>query len=336
LAYYSGQFHQQGFGWADREASRVVYVDETNTLKLAYCNPVSAWTISWKSASSPCEYIFRSQDTESFDIVEVAGGSWFVQRALGDVPVDWLKLFCNDCNDEICNPEHGSCARDDSKGSTLNKCVCHEALTWNASRPVGLNCELVADCHFFAIDTSIDDSLSPIPGASFLKNLEFHDLGLDVVNDTSPELEQGMMMHHRPIYGIHDEAMKEETYLNAFMMFTGRRWGLFTALLGAEEQGNAAIKREEFIKFLIDNDSANKPIQTLKNISLTYSHFEPRFFTLPMNYGEESYDRWDGIPWVGTKKAGKHTERDTIISRFPDDNKQLPVRYLCSDCVSYE
>jgi hypothetical protein len=78
--------------------------------------------------------------------------SWFVKTDLGYVPVDWLKLMCNDCDLKMCSPEHGTCVRDDSKGSTLNKCECHEVINWNESRPVGLNCELVAECHLFAPD----------------------------------------------------------------------------------------------------------------------------------------------------------------------------------------
>jgi hypothetical protein len=327
LAYYSGQFHQQGFGWNDREASRVVYIDETDVLELAYCNSETAWTISWKTAANPCEYIFKSEETETFDIIDIAGGSWLVKTEIGDVPVDWLKVICNDCDEELCKPEHGTCARDDSAGSTLNKCVCHEPLSWNDSRPVGLNCDLVAQCHYFAPDRRTTDLLTAIPGASFLTNLEFYDLGM--FNET---LDKSMTMHHQPIYWGwgENEADTDSTtlYLSAFMMFTGRRWALFAA--PHSEQDAKFIEREEFMSFLRENDSANKPIQTMKNISLMYGNFEPVFFTMPVNYGGEFYGRQDGIPWVLTGKA----EEFTVMSRHADDSQQLPVRYLCSDCVS--
>jgi hypothetical protein len=323
MAYYTGQFHHQGFAWTDRESSRVVYVDETDTLKLAYCNSETAWTISMKTASSPCDYMFKSEETETFDIVDVSGGSWFVQRNLGDVPVDWLKLICNDCNEEICKPENGKCARDDSTGNNLNKCVCHETLGWNDSRPVGLNCDLVAQCHFFSPDKRTTDSLSSIAGAAFLESTEFSDVGIGYDdNGTLTHHDNTIMMQHRPIY-------VNGRNISAFMMFTGRRWVIFTSQ--SSKQSNQTIDREEFKRFLLENDSANKPVQTLKNINLMYSNFEPLFFTTPLNYGEEAYERQDGINWVLTEKA----EESTVVSRHADDSQQLPVRFLCSDCVSF-
>jgi hypothetical protein len=324
MAYYSGQFHAQGFTWTVREASRVVYLDETDTLKLAYCNSEAAWTISFKSASSPCEYLFKSEETGTFDVAEVSGASWFVNRELGDVPVDWLKLFCNDCNEEICKPEHGTCIRDDRKGSSVNKCVCHETLGWNDSRPVGVNCDLVAECHFFAPDKRTTGSLSAIAGAALLESAEFSDIGIvHDDNGTMTHLDNTIMMHHRPIY-------VDGRNISAFMMFTGRRWVIFTSQ--ASKQSNQTIEREEFKRFLRENDSANKPVQTLKNIVQMYSNFEPLFFTTPMNFGEEAYERQDGINWVLTEKA----EDATVLSRHADDSQQLPVRFLCSDCVSYK
>jgi hypothetical protein len=323
LAYYSGQFHQQGFGWTDREANRVVYVDETDTLKLAYCNSATAWTISWKNASSTCEYLFKSDNTNSFDIVSVAGESWFVKTNIGDVPVDWLKVICNDCSTEICNPEHGTCARDDSKGSTLNKCVCHKFPDWSTtrkSRPIGLNCDLVAQCQYFAPDKRTTEKLPGIPGASYLIDLQFVDLGRDI------ELENATMMHQQPIYI--DVSSLNSSYMNALMMFTGRRWVIFTAPDDSEEP---VIDIYEFAEFLQANDAEHKPVQTLRNFSKTYSSFEPIFFSVPLNYGGESYNREAGVPWVLTEKE----ENYTILSRHADDSQPLQVRYLCSDCVSY-
>jgi hypothetical protein len=325
MAYYSGQFHQQGFGWTEREASRVFYLDETDTFKLAYCNSETAWTISFKSASSTCEYLFKSEDTLSLDIIDVAGGSWLAKTDMGDVPVDWLKVICNDCNEELCKPENGTCVRDDNRGSTLNKCVCRENLGQNESRPVGLNCDLMAACDLLAPDLRTTDLLPAIPGASFLKYTEFARLRFyfDQVED-----ENSTMMHHRPIYAALGEG-ENETYpfsFSSFMMFTGRRWTIFAA----PAESRQFIDVEEFVGFLRDNDVANKPVQTLKNISQSYSSFEPIFFTMPVNYGGESYHRETGIPWVQTEKLDNYK----VISHRADDSQQLPVRYLCSDCVS--
>jgi hypothetical protein len=227
----------------------------------------------------------------------------------------------------MCSPEHGTCVRDDSKGSTLNKCVCHEGTNWNESRPVGLNCELVAECHFFVPDARTIASLPATPGASVLMDTEFRDLGVQLPYFDQVELEKAMMMHHRPIYvnAINEDSM----YLKAFMIFTGRRWGIFMAP-HYSDPANKTIEIEGFKRFLLENDSANKPVQTMRNIRLVYPTFEPLFFTLPVNYGEESYHKQDGIPWVGTEEAAA----SVIFSRKADDDQQLPVRFLCSDCVS--
>jgi hypothetical protein len=364
MAFHSGQFHQvrglhyttphffisplvynthsplfllqQGFAWPDREGNRVVYIDETDTLKLAYCNPETAWTVSLKTASGPCEYMFKSQETTSFDILDTAGGSWSVQTDLGDVPVDWFKLFCNDCNTEICNPEHGTCVRDDSEGSTLNKCVCNRPtisetdwVGWNASRPIGLNCELMGECFYQAPDRRTTDSLPTITGADFLRDLEFYALITEFIG---LEDENATMMHHRFIYaswlgGVADDSATPPN-LTGFMMFTGRRWAMFASPPDAGQ----SINTQDFMTFLRDNDPANKPVQTLKNISMTYASFKPLFFSMPVNYGGESYHEETGIPWVLTDEL----EDYTVISRRADDAQTLPIRYLCTSCVSSE
>jgi hypothetical protein len=267
--------------------------------------------------------LFKSQETASFDVIDVAAGSWFVKTDVGDVPVDWLKLFCNDCDDEICNPENGTCVRDDSKGSTVNRCVCRKdpENTTQATHRVGLNCELVAQCDFFAPDERTTEKLLTIPGASALVGTEFKDLGIDA----GEEYENATMMHHQPIFV---EFAQGDENLTAFKMFTGRRWVIFKASQGSED----AIALVEFLEFLHENDAANNPVQTLKKISSTYGSFQPLFFTAPVNHVGESYHRGEaGVTWGMAEKA----EEYTILSRRPDDSRQLPVRYLCSDCVSY-
>jgi hypothetical protein len=140
-------------------------------------------------------------------------------------------------------------------------------------------------------------------------------------------LEKAMMMHYRPIY-VSETDETDGDYLNAFMLFTGRRWGIFMAP-DDFDPANKTIEREEFRRFFVENDSTNKPVETMKNIRLVYSSFEPIFFSLPLNYGEEFYHKQAGTPWVGTEEA----EASVIFSRYADDSQQLPVRFLCSDCV---
>ena len=332
MAYYSGQFHHQGFGWGDRKGNRVFYVDETETLQLAYCNTESAWTISWKIASSPCEFLFKSQETETFDVVDVGGGSWSVKTDIGDVPVDWLKLFCNDCNDEICKPENGKCVRDDSKGSKVNKCQCHNNNIENQNKTVGLNCDIQVTCHYQKIDKTTTDLLSVIPGASYFINSEFWSvdsliLQMNITFDDNFDVDT-MLMHNRPIYLSYTDNP-------GFMIFTGRRWVLFSSEILDVSEGLSSVYaekfRNDFITFLHHNDPANKPFETLKNISLTFTNHTPLFFSMPVNYGGEFYQKEFGIPWVQAAEL----ENYAILSARPDDGQPLGVRYLCSDCVSY-
>jgi hypothetical protein len=82
---------------------------------------------------------------------------------------------------------------------------------------------------------------------------------------------KGMMMHHLPIYttlefGVANNILA--VYLTGIMMFTGRRLLL---VLKPSDESIKPIEREEFIQFLQDNDSANNPVQTLKNLGLKYN-----------------------------------------------------------------
>ncbi|CAB9505496.1 EGF_like [Seminavis robusta] len=316
MAYYSGQFHQQGFGWADRVNDRVVYIDDSEKLKLAYCNSETAWTISWANTLSSCDYIFKSSNTDTFDVAEV--DNWVVKTTTtGDVPVDWLKLVCNDCNPELCNEAYGDCKVDNSPGSRLNKCEC------KSKDRQGLNCELSASCLYFSLDARTTDTLAAQPGGYFLAETEFVDLRV------VPGFDDGItMMHHRYIYAplddFEDGSPVVADNITTFMLFSGRRWVIYTLPEGSSEK----LAKDEFMTFLRDNDPANRPVEMLKNISITYPHFIPLFFSSPVNYGGEEYIRESGNGWVITQPVSNYT----VLPREADDNQPLPATYLCSDC----
>ncbi|CAB9504687.1 multiple EGF-like-domains [Seminavis robusta] len=318
MAYYSGQFHHQGFGWSDRENDRVTYIDDTGKLKLAYCNSETAWTISWvKQGSSSCDYIFKSSNTDTFDVAEV--DNWVVKTSTtGDVPVDWLKVVCNDCTPELCNEAYGDCKVDNSKGSKLNKCEC------KSKDRQGLNCDLPATCRYFDLDARTTDELAVQPGGYFLSETEFVDLSFVPGFDDDITL-----MHHRSIYapygGFNDaEGPAVVENISTFMLFSGRRWVIYTLPEGSSEH----LAKDEFITFLRDNDPANNPVAALENISKTYPHFKPLFFSSPVNYGGANYVREYGNSWVLTQPVPNYT----VLPRQADDNQPLPATYVCSDC----
>jgi hypothetical protein len=107
-----------------------------------------------------------------------------------------------------------------------------------------------------------------IPGAAFLLSVEFVTQGM-----------KGMMMHHLPIYttlefGVANNILA--VYLTGIMMVIGRR----CLVLKPSDKSIKPIEREEFIQFLQDNDSANNPVQTLKNLGLKYN-LVPLLFSMP-------------------------------------------------------
>ena len=156
LAYYSGDFTSKG---NKPEQGRFVYTDQSKTLQLAFCGAEQAWTVSRLDSNSTCAYIYKSSVTDTFDIMEVAERPWSVKtNVTGDVPVDGMKLVCNDCNSERCKPGQGKCVD--------NQCVCKPG-----RGRLGLNCELEDNCLSYGIDSRTNDFLASTPGAAiFLQN----------------------------------------------------------------------------------------------------------------------------------------------------------------------
>ncbi|CAB9518962.1 expressed unknown protein [Seminavis robusta] len=274
MAYYSGQFHHQGFGWSDSENDRVTYIDDTGKLKLAYCNSATAWTISWvENGSSSCNYIFKSSNTDTFDVAEVAEvDNWVVKtNTTGDVPVDWLKLVCNDFTPELCNEAYGICKVDNSTGSKLNKCEC------KSKDRQGLNCDLPVTCRYFDLDARTSDGLAAQPGGYFLTQKEFVDLSF------VPAFDYGItMMRHRNMYAPY---MMDSTRMECPQWKQTSPHSCFFLEGGGLPEGSSEyLVNDEFISLLRDNDPANNPVATLTNISKTYPHFEPLFFSSPVNY----------------------------------------------------
>ena len=76
--HFSGRFASQSKNALDRREGRVVHTDQSGTIELSYCGGLKAWTFSNATNTNQygnCDYFIRSSETDSFDIMDVAGGT---------------------------------------------------------------------------------------------------------------------------------------------------------------------------------------------------------------------------------------------------------------------
>ncbi|CAB9515289.1 multiple EGF-like-domains 6 [Seminavis robusta] len=182
LSYYTGNFYLYQMentifgGIKARIDSRVYFLDETETLKLAYCNKELAWTISLAEVNDHCLYLYKSTSpTTTFDVTTIGSMPWvswsFEQRRT--TPVD-LYLTCNDCDDGPrgnCHGHNGQCIE--------NECRCYDNNTGIACEQILPGCErLRLDARFnrfpFEAGASFSDFFEilrfPEDGKIFLAN----------------------------------------------------------------------------------------------------------------------------------------------------------------------
>ncbi|CAB9499994.1 Notch ligand involved in the mediation of Notch signaling (By similarity) [Seminavis robusta] len=324
-AHYSGRFKSQGnsFLGGDRKDSRNYYLDEaTGQIQLAYCGSEEAWTISLVEREDPCEYVFKSADTDTFDVIEVAGGDWYyntgevggLEAETGDVKVDWMAIICNDCNEDLCNAEYGTCS--DSE----DRCECKEGR-------FGLNCEFNGTtCEGISLDRRTAAGLSTIPSASYF--LDF--------TEYAPISRTNITLYDRFIYAptnaLYDYSIGiDTTQVSSYIIFTGRRFVLY----GVPETSYAKGIRSnwtigDFYKWFIEQDSTNRPFDMLKNLTIESPNYPPLLFSSPVNYGGDSYTfEPTGLTWVLATEEGVQND---VIPLSPDDDKSTGAQLLCSYC----
>lgn len=305
--YYSGVFEKAPTIFLDDiHNRRPVYIDATNTLQLAWCEAKNAWTIS-HSIGSRCEYIFKSQESLSFDVTDVAGTDWFVKtNQTGDFPVDWLALACNDCaeNEERCN---GECVE--------NKCTNNDDPSLR-----GLNFEFPAStCSFFAADQTTTSSIYAISGASFFVDNYFFALPQTEVN-------------HRLVYTTgnlsnNTTSVDPGDIVSAFLLFSGRRWIVF----GFPQGLTTTLTYGELQTFTEKQNPETFPVQTLQIISSnpSFSAFRPIFFSSPVDYGTETYSvEPSAVTWL----RAKEDPNESILGYRVDETKPLDVKLRCGGC----
>ncbi|CAB9518968.1 Notch ligand involved in the mediation of Notch signaling (By similarity) [Seminavis robusta] len=301
--YYSGRFHAMGGkSITERSNGRVVYLEPTGTLQVGYCPSLPAWTVSNRTEVGDdfCSYMIRSEDTNTFDVVDVATDNWYAATTtVGDVPMDWMAVVCADCNEDLCDPSVGQCVN--------NQCQCHKGF-------VGLNCEFeVPECTFLGLDMRSKGALPSLPFASLFLRNEFvkleDDLGL------------ADQFYNHPIYASYDEVGN----INTLILFSGRRW----IIMGTPQETTADFFWDVFVDNLVANDVLNHPLENLLNTTRTFSSLTPFFFSGPVDFGTKTH-QVDPIQtqWV----LAVQDESLPLLGYRGDDTFDVTFQFICSHC----
>lgn len=318
MGYYSGTFQSQGDWFSDRKDGRPVYMDETGSIMLAYCRSERAWCFSYET-DNPCDYFMKSSETENFDLIEVTADGWFVKTdSAGDVPVDWLAVVCYDCNKEVCK---GECRE--------NKCECNE------TEGLGFNCEFeMPTCEAYRLDFRTKGSLASFPEARLLLDTRFTGLtGYGFMSKDDPILTmQGRLWY---IPDVETEEAKGSYYVNTFMIFTGRRWEIFS-VSPDETPPYTFVEFHEKVRAVTINNSSASNVDRLRTIyrSEDFASYAPVFFSTPVDWGTESYgvEPLD-VQWVLASSKEEDNLARSVSDYQADDDSPVSARFLCAHCT---
>ena len=190
LGTYSGLYERKAP--SDRVGQiHVEYVADGGKGRFAYCSDENMWTfVPSKDGNACSDWIARSVETSSYDILVTASTDWHVRGANNRViPLQYFYMACYDCEsqyEDICG--EGTCVN--------NRCECDQD-------SYGFLCNLQVPCTTIAID----DLHSEFTGTrDWTKSFEIME-GIDV--------------YYHPVY-IHEY----ETGLYEIMLFSGRRWAV--------------------------------------------------------------------------------------------------------------
>ncbi|CAB9497553.1 expressed unknown protein [Seminavis robusta] len=297
--YSSGFFEAESLNAGNRFNGRAVYVDRTQTMRLAYCGQLQAWAFSYIGDEDYCNYFIVSSTTTSFDVIEVAGSTWFaLTKELGPVPMDWLYLSCSDCTEHICTPGHGQCED--------NVCICNEGY-------LGLNCEfLEADvCPAMALDRRSDVHLSTVPNTLPFTRQNY-----------TRVLEEGQSNQYygRPLYVSTDSA----GFVDLIVVFAGYRWIMY----GLPQEVSAETAGTNLSHVATIFDRADRTRQVV-NVTSDYQHFTPFLFSSPVQFGTESHEVDPiNVQWF----AAQLDESNTNVGAKADTNRPWGGSFICKVC----
>lgn len=328
MAHYSGIFNSPGNELKHRKGQRNYYVNKQNTYIVAFCNAENYWTISKVEDDNPCEFIYRSASTETFDIIEAAEEHWFVASdTTGEIDADWLEIVCNECNPDTCDPQNGQCSEDN------DWCICREGR-------YGVNCELELECNYFALDRRTRDGLSAIPGTSSFLDTQY--ITLREPRKSNPdEMKVATTFYDMPIYVPGNRRSFEiADQIDSFIIFTGRRWALYSIpddklALVVEKHGTAGNwTSTDFIEYfenLDDRKAYPTFVQTLMQLTSDLYSYYPLFFSSPLNYGESTFG-FDpsSVTWV--QATLPYDDDNPLVPANPDEAQPVTAKFLCTAC----
>jgi len=310
LEAFSGIFESEGNRPVEWIEQRMVYYDETETIRLSYCSSEKAWIFSYEKDDSPCETFFMksSRSEDSFDVIEIAGQPWaFHDWETGEESaVGWLSLGCNDCdkNKQLCKSSHGQCIN--------RKCECMDGR-------MGVNCEYAEPtCGSLYMDVDTRASMAHVPGASVFQESEYVQLRANEINNWAVKIS------HHPIYVTKE--MGDSTNFAA-MVFSGRRWVLFGKL---PEEFSALTPSDVYGRLVQIVLRKKTVISVLKTIQQELRPYKPLFFSSPINHGTtKEVVEPTNLDWVLSRRD---SDSLSVLAYRADDQKPVSARFLCSDC----
>eukprot|EP00797_Seminavis_robusta_P037513 Sro994_g229010.1 n/a (703) ;mRNA; r:10197-12305 len=300
LSALSGEYQQHP---TQLIAGRVVYYAATSGARFAYCASLQVWTFKGGSFDlqfaqghdsqvtqvdpendDPCLFYWaKSQTTETYDLTQTMATPWTVWDMYTNqthLPIDWMTLFCLDCNAGRTCSNHGTCR--------ANRCDCN----WGR---FGLHCEYALPCTALELDQRTppfphvlnkhgegrtlpsssyvllrDDKgipvvvynkpvyvSSPQQQQRTLQQLHHRVMSDDVGNETislmtamveeeEEQVANGLLLSQPQQFDYNDE---QEGPIQDLLLFTGRRWGLAQTI---DEHGKSTVPtyRSELVRFL--------------------------------------------------------------------------------------
>lgn len=338
FAYYSGIFERSLSGFLDglvgSQSNRPVYVEATNTFQLAWCRSEQAWTVSRISDADSCKYIFKSASTVSFDVLDAAGQAWFYNNlGRGDIPVDWLKIACNDCatNPRLC---HGDCIENTCQAKTENRLVylnhTQSALPYSARLGMNFEFEFSNNCLYYSQEETTSSSLTGKEAGSS-DDREAPIAFKPITTDSAGGALLYVTANSRLVYSDGDHIANE--IAARILLFAGRRWIILEISKDISVSITAADRKNGLTYEEVGNNLAAfsaKPSPTT-SILLLFSRkgYKPGYFSSGVNYGtmDDSVEP-SHVTWF----QASNDMYEPIFGVQPDESKPLDVKLQCSNC----
>lgn len=258
---------------------RVVFIEEKRfgnpegAGHIAYCAGLKAWTLYLNETTGPCDWVAKSQETETFDVTETGSSNWFVNTGESGHNIQYTSFFlaCNDCTTSLCAPDKGTCNN--------NTCVCKEGHH-------GVNCEFQDPCITLQVDFR-QSNFSEID-AGLYEPPQTYELLYDE-NNTDFDFSGG---YDKAIYvGVGKWGSYDDLFI---LRFTGRRFVIYHYANSFTDIDDVIV---DFIEF------------GMLDFHGYYSDYSELFISQPLDVGtdEDSYSpegyRYDKLLQISRKRS---------------------------------